>query len=57
MQCGWEYFPEDLRDMKAAQLYTMAEEERKNIPMESLVAECYLAKFGYLASISASHSN
>lgn len=34
----------------------MIEEGRKNITTEKLVAELYLAKFGYLAS-SASHSH
>ena len=37
MQCRWEYFPEDKQDPRAAQLYTMNEEGRKNIPTENLV--------------------
>ena len=32
MQCGREYFPEDDREPRAAQLYKMSIEERKNIP-------------------------
>ena len=35
----------------------MTEEERKNIPIENLVNERYLANFDYLALLSASHSN
>ena len=57
MQFGREYFPEDDWEPRAAQLYKMSIEERKNIPTENLATECYLAKFGYLTSISASRSN
>ena len=57
MQCGQEYFPADGQEPRAAQLYKMSIEERKNIPTENLATERYLAKFGYLASISASRSN
>ena len=32
-------------------------EERKGLPTNNLNAERYLAKFGYLASQSAQHSN
>ena len=35
----------------------MTDDERKNIPSENLVCERYLAKFGYLDSISAARSN
>lgn len=41
MQCGWGYFLENEWNPRAAQLYTMS---------------C-LAKFDYLGSLSASHSN
>ena len=37
---------------ESCKLYTMAEERWKNIP-----TECYLGKFGFLASLSASHRN
>lgn len=57
VQCGREYFPEDEQDPRAVQLYAMTDEGRKNIPTENLVTERYLAKFGYLASLSASRSN
>ena len=57
MQCGREYFPDNELKPRATQLYKMSEEERKNIPSENLVCERYLGKFGYLASISAVHSN
>ena len=57
VQCGKEYFPEDEQNPRAAQLYTITEEGRKNITTENLDTELYLAKFGYLASLSASHSN
>ena len=57
MQCGREDFPEDNWEPRAAQLYKMSIEKRKKIPIENLATECYLANFGYLASISASISN
>ena len=57
VQWGREYFPEDEQDPRAVQLYAMTDEARKNIPTENLVTERYLAKFGYLASLSASRSN
>ena len=43
MQCRQEYFPEDEQEIRAAQLYTVTEEGRKNIPTENLVTERYLA--------------
>ena len=52
MESGWEYIPEGKQNPRAAELYTMTEEERKNIPMKHLVTECYLARFGYLGSFS-----
>ena len=57
MQCGREYFKDDARESRATQLHLLSYEERTNIPTENLLAERYLAKFGYLASISASRSN
>ena len=57
VQCGQEYIPEDEQDPRAVQLYAMTDEGRKNIPTENLVTERSLAKFGYLASLSASRSN
>ena len=57
MQCGREYFSDDERTPRATQLYKLTPDERKNIPTENLIAERYLGKFGYLASISACHSN
>ena len=42
MECGQEYFPEDERKPRTAQLCTKTEEERKNIPTENLVTEHYL---------------
>lgn len=47
-----KYLLENEWNPRAAQLYTMTEEKRKN-----LVTERYLAKFGYLGSLSASQSN
>ena len=35
----------------------MTDDERKNIPSENLVCERYLAKFGYLDSISVERSS
>ena len=57
MQCGREYFPDDERKPRVTQLHKMNENERKNIPSENLLCERYLGKMGYLASISAAHSN
>ena len=57
MQCGQEYFPEENWEPRAAELYKMSIKERKYIPIENLVTKRYLAKFGYLASISAYRSN
>ena len=57
MQCGGEYFSDDERTPRATQLYKLTPDERKNIPTENLIAERYLGKFGYLASISVCHSN
>ena len=54
---GRDYFKDDVREPRATQLHLLSHEERANIPTENLVAEPYLAKFGYLASISASRSN
>ena len=57
MQCGREYFKDDVREPRATQLHLLSHEERTNIPTENLVAERHMAKFGYLVSISASRSN
>ena len=53
LQCGLEYFKDDEREPRAAQLQWMSADKLKNLPTENLAAERYLAKFGYLTSISA----
>ena len=55
MQCGQEYLTEYEPEPRAAQSYTITKEGRKNIPTEDLVIASYLAKLGYLASLSTSH--
>ena len=57
MHFGRDYFKDDVQEPRATQLHLLSHEEKTNIPKENLVAEQYLAKFGYLASISASCSN
>ena len=49
--------PEDEQDLTAAHLYTITGKGTEIIFRENLVTERYFAKFGYLASLSASHSN
>ena len=39
MQCGREYFKDDVREPRATQLHLLSHEERTNIPTENLVAE------------------
>ena len=56
LQCGREYWVDD-EAPRATQIHKLTEEERENIPTENMVSERYLAKFGYLASISAARSN
>ena len=56
MQCAREYWAEDAVP-RATQIHMLSYEERENIPTENMEAERYLAKFGYLASISAVRSN
>ena len=49
--------PEDEQDLTAAHLYTITGKGTEIISRENLLTERYFAKFGYLASLSASHSN
>ena len=56
VQCAREYWAED-ENPQATQLHKLSYQERKNLPTENLSAERYLAKFGYLVSVSASKSN
>ena len=56
MQCAREYWGDE-RNPRVTELHKMTSDERKNLPSENLVCERYLAKFGYLASISAARSN
>lgn len=56
MQCGREYWGDE-RAPRATELYKLADDQLKHIPSENMICERNLAKFGYLASISAVHSN
>ena len=57
MQCGCEYWLNDKTAPRATQIHELTPEQRENIPTENIESERYLAKFGYLASVSASKSN
>lgn len=56
LQCKREYWGDDTV-RRATELHKLTPEERKNLPTNNINAERYLAKFGYLASKSAQHSN
>ena len=56
LQCSGEYW-EEKEKPRATQLHLLTSEERKNIPTVNMEAERYLARFGHLASVSASRSN
>ena len=55
LQCKREYWDDD--ETRATPLFRLTEEERAHLPTNNLSAEKYLARFGYLASQSAGHSN
>ena len=57
MQCGQQYWLNDEKAPRATQIHQLTPEQRENIPTENIESERYLAKFGYLASVSASKSN
>lgn len=59
LQCKGEYWADDTGEKvpRATQIHKLSPEQRKNLPTNNLCCERYLAKFGYLASQSASHSN
>ena len=57
MQCREEYFSEMNETQELHNYKTMNEEERKAITKENLATGCYVGRFGYLTSLSASHSN
>ena len=58
MQCAREYWGDERQKRDGVtELYKLQENERKNLPTENLETERYLAKFGYLASISAARRN
>jgi hypothetical protein len=56
LQCKREYWGEN-SEARATAIHMLTAEERKGLPTNNLNAERYLAKFGYLASQSAQHSN
>ena len=45
------------RTTRATAIYALHEDQQKNLPTNNLNTERYLAKFGYLAALSAQHSN
>ena len=55
LQCKREYRDDD--ETRATPLFRLTEEERAHLPTNNLSAERYLARFGYLDSQSAAHSN
>ena len=57
LQYKREYWNIDDDATRETPLHTLSAEQRKNLPTNNLNAERYLAKFGYLASQSAQHSN
>ena len=57
MQCASEYRTDENPAPRATQVHKLRKEERQNIPTENMEAERYLARFGYLASVSAAKSN
>ena len=57
LQCKREYWQDTTDGTRATQLHKLSSSQRKNLPTNNLNTERYLAKFGYLASQSAQHSN
>ena len=55
LQCKRENWDDD--ETRATPLFRLTGEERAHLLTNNLSAERYLARFGYLASQSASHSN
>ena len=57
LQCAREYWGSPELAPRATELFKLNEEQLKHLPTDNIATERYLAKFGYLASISAVHSN
>ena len=57
LQCAREYWSKDDNTRRATALHQLTQEERSNLPTNNCFAERHFAKFGMLASQSASHSN
>ena len=57
VQCKREYWQETVEDTRETQVHRITPDEKKNLPTNNLNTKRYLAKFGYLASHSAQHSN
>jgi hypothetical protein len=58
LQCSREYWDKTKNgSARATSLYKLSQAQIANLPTNNLVAERYLAKFGYLASLSAKRSN
>ena len=56
LQCGREYW-KDERQPKVTVLHELPKDQLLNIPTHNIASERLLARFGYLASVSAVHSN
>lgn len=57
VQCAREYWGDPNLQQRAAELFKMSPDQIKNLPTHNLDAERDLARMGYLASLSAAHSN
>ena len=57
LQCKREYWSESTDSARATRVNLLTPAERANLPTNNLNCKRYLAKFGYLASQSAAHSN
>ena len=57
LQCAREYWGDTNLKPRATELFKLNKNEISLLPTENLETERYLAKFGYLASLSAAHLN
>ena len=57
LQCAWKYWSNQKGTVRATVVYELDSKQRSKLPTNNSCVERYLAKFGILASESASHSN
>ena len=57
LQCARKYWSNQKGTVRATAFYELDSKQRSKLPTNNLCVERYLAKFGILASESASHSN